>query len=441
MTSGDRVDVTLAYGESGLRVSLTKTPGFVGILRVRDAPALSAPGEAVENALANPIASLPLDEVIRRKVASHKDITVLRATIVISDITRPVPNRLILPPILRTLEKNGVGREQITILISTGIHRPNEGKELRALVGDEIALRYRCINHLSKHNEDQVDMGRSKKGITIKINRHYVEADIKILTGFIEPHLWAGYSGGRKAILPGISSVETMRYMHGYEMVADPDTCYGLLKGNPFHEAGLEVLEMVGADFLVNVTLDTKKHITGVWAGDPVEAHLAGCHFLGKYCIVYVDKPLDFAVTTNAGAPLDCNLYQTIKGVAGAAIAVRPGGAILIASACPEGAGSPEYTRLIEGIRSPEEFLERLQRPDFFVVDQWCAQETCQVMLSREIMIKTDGLKPDWLRARGFSPVADVGKVVDALIERYGKKTRWAVIPDGPLTILRCSEK
>jgi nickel-dependent lactate racemase len=251
--------------------------------------------------------------------------------------------------------------------------------------------------------------------------------------------MWAGFSGGRKSILPGISSIETLQYMHGPEMVAHPGCEYGLLEGNPFHEAGLEVMAMAGADFIVNVTLDTAKRVTGVFSGDPKEAHRAGCRFLARHCVRELDAPLDFIVTTNAGAPLDCNLYQTVKGITGAAPAVKPGGDILIASRCSEGIGSPEYREILERVDTPRAFLDRLMRKEFFIPDQWCAQETYQVLLDRNVWVHSEGLTPGELRRYHFRPAVDVNACVRALLERHGALARWAVVPDGPMLILRCA--
>jgi len=429
------MQVNLAYGEKGLLVDLPETPGFMGILESRPAPACPDPETAYLQALRQPIDSPSLDEAVKKLIREKGDNAT--AVIVISDITRPVPNQFLLPPLLKILEKNGIFRKNIAILIGTGIHRPNEGEDLIALVGKDIAANYRILNHNSRRREDLADCGVTKAGIPVIINRHYLNADFKILTGFIEPHMWAGYSGGRKSILPGVASLETMKYMHGYSMVAHPETRYGVLEGNPFHKAGLEVMQKVGADFLVNVTLDPEKRITGFWCGDPVNAHLKGCRFLEMYCTVDLPEPLDFVVTTNAGAPLDCNLYQTVKGATGAALVVREGGVILIASACHEGLGSREYCELVEDIASPGDFLKKLMEPGFFVPDQWCAQELWQILLTKEVHIKTDGIPTEWLKKRGLIPVQDVSQAVKDLLTRFGPDARWAVIPHGPLVITR----
>lgn len=420
--------VHLKYGAEGLELEFPETSNFVGILSPQEAEVLAMPAEAVQSALTRPIASAPLQEVAQGK----KD-----AIIVISDITRPVPNSLLLPIVIEHLQAAGIPAARITILIATGIHRPNEGEELERLVGREIAASYRIINHFSKNQEEMELVGTIGDGVPALVNKHYLAADLKILTGFIEPHMWAGFSGGRKSILPGISSVKTLEFMHGPEMVAHPQTRYGILDGNPFHEAGLAIMAQAGADFIVNVTLDSSKRITGVFAGDPIKAHLAGVEFLSRHCVRTLDAPLDFVVTTNAGAPLDCNLYQTAKGISGVAGATRAGGVILIASECMEGFGSDEYRAVFEHADTPQSFIAKLLKKEFFLPDQWCAQETYQVMLKNEIWVHTKGIDAATLTRFHFQPVADISSAIGKLLERFGEDARWAIVPDGPLLILK----
>jgi len=420
--------IHLKYGSEGLDLELPETPNFQGVIYPQAAPPLDDPTGAVARALAEPVDSAPLAELARKR----RD-----AVIVISDSTRPVPNALLLPALTARLEEAGIAREAITILIATGIHRPNEGAELKTLVGAEIAGRYRIVNHFSKRDEEMVQVGTIGDGVPALVNRRYVEADLKILTGFIEPHMWAGFSGGRKSILPGISSVRTLQFMHGPEMVAHPETRYGVLSGNPFHEAGLEVMEKAGADFILNVTLDTAKRVTGVFAGHPVRAHLKGVAFLSRHCIHTLAEPLDFVVTTNSGAPLDCNLYQSAKGLSGVSPAVREGGVIVIASECWEGFGSEEYREVFEHATSPAAFVEKLLRKEFFIPDQWCAQETYQVMMKNEVWIHTRGIDAETLRRFHFKPVERIETAVEELLWRFGQGARWAVVPDGPMVILQ----
>jgi nickel-dependent lactate racemase len=422
------MDVHLKYGTDGLHLDFPATSNFKGVLYPEEAVPLIDPTATIEQALLQPVASSSLGEMARKK----RD-----AVIVISDSTRPVPNKIILPPLIASLEAAGIPPGKITILIATGMHRPNEGEELERLVGAEIAARYRVVNHFSKNDADMVLVGQIGDGVPAYVNRTYVEADLKVLTGFIEPHMWAGFSGGRKSILPGISSLRTLEYMHSPEMVAHPGTRYGLLEGNPFHEAALAIMAKAGADFIVNVTLDTAKRITGVFAGDPVEAHRDGVAFLARHCVKTLDEPLDFVVTTNAGSPLDCNLYQTAKGLSGVSGATREGGVILIATECLEGFGSPEYREVFEQVTTPAEFIKRLMKKEFFIPDQWCAQETYQVMMKNEVWIYTHGIEAETLRRFHFHPVAALNEAVAELLRRFGPDARWAIVPDGPMLILQ----
>jgi len=422
------MQVKLKYGTNGILLNYSETPNFQGVLYPQAVTPLADPAAELKTTLEKPIASVALAELAKGRE---------NAVIVISDITRPVPNKLLLPRILQQLHAAGMLAEQITILIATGIHRPNEGEELIQLVGQEIAEKYRAINHFSKNQEDMVLVGEIGDGVPAYVNKQYVEADLKILTGFIEPHMWAGFSGGRKSILPGISSAETLKYMHGPEMVAHPKTVYGVLDGNPFHEAGLEIMSKAGADFLVNVTLDTEKQVTGIFCGDPVKAHLQGVDFLSQHCMKILDRPLDFVVTTNAGAPLDCNLYQSSKGLSGVSGATKEGGVILMATECPEGFGSDEYREVFDHAASPRVFIDKIMNKDFFVLDQWCAQETYQVRLKNEIWLHTDGIDAETLEKFHFQPVDQLETAIEQLLERFGPDAHWAIVPDGPMLILR----
>jgi nickel-dependent lactate racemase len=423
------MNVNLKYGYEGLTVNLPETPNFKGLITPDEPSVVKEPLKKIYEMLEAPIDSKPLSDIAKDRK---------NAVVVISDITRPVPNETILPPILKTIENAGIKRENITILIATGIHRPNKGEELVRLVGKEIAETYEIVNHLSKNDNDMGLTGYIGNGkVPVYINKHYLNADLKILTGFIEPHLWAGFSGGRKSILPGVSSIKTLEYMHGPEMVAHENTAYGILDGNPFHEAGIEIMEKAGADFIVNVTLNTDKEITGIFAGHPVKAHIEGCNFLSEYCIKYIDEPLDFILTTNAGAPLDINLYQTVKGMSVSAPVLKKGGTILIVSKCFEGLGSPEYVEVLNMIDTPENFLKRLMNNEFFIPDQWCAQETYRIITEHPTWIYSHGVDKETLKKYFFHPVDSVEGAVKKLLTLYGNNASWAILPDGPMVIVK----
>jgi nickel-dependent lactate racemase len=424
--------INLKYSSTGLDISMPDTKNFVGVLGPKDRPVIGDPSAAIRASLRGPIDSKPLRDLARGRK---------NAVVVISDSTRPVPNKLILPLLMEELAAAGMKRESITILIATGIHRPNEGDELVRLVGEDIVKNYRIVNHFSKNDDEMSFAGTIMGDTPVYVNNLYAEADFKILTGFIEPHMWAGFSGGRKSLLPGISSIKTVQFMHGPEMIDHPDVVYGKLAGNPFHEAGLSIMEKVGADFLVNVTLNTEKKVTGVYAGHPVKAHLRGAGELEPFCTTYLDEPLDFVVTTNAGAPLDVNLYQTSKGIAGVAPVLKEGGEIVIASRCPEGLGSKEFVDSMDEFTTPAEWIRRALAHEFFYPDQWCAQEIYKWMDKHPIHLYSEGVTDEQQKKYGFVPTHNIEHTVADLLEKHGQDARWAVVPDGPYVILRLRGK
>jgi lactate racemase len=421
------LETVLKYGTTGLHLEYPVTPGFYGIILGRQQAALDNAVPKIAESLAKPINSKALSDIAKGRKS---------VCIVISDVTRPTPSWMMLPPILDVLKNTGIERRSVKILIATGMHRPSTPQEQTYLVGPSIAGAYAVIDHAASDPNNLVDIGTITGNVPAYINRIYAEAELKILTGFIEPYMWAGFSGGRKSILPGISGLETLRYMHGPAMISHPSCEYGMLEGNPFHEAGLEILNKAGADFIVNVTLNEKREITGIFSGDPVAAHLEGCAFLSKFCCVDIDDALDFIVTTNAGAPLDCNLYQTVKGITGASAVVRDKGDIVIASQCTDGVGSAEYRQILEMADSPESFLRRLTAGDFFIPDQWCAQEMYQVINRKNVWIHADGLTGDEIRKFHLHPIQSIEKCITDLLKKHGSAARWAIVPEGPMVIL-----
>ncbi len=421
--------VRLRYGESGLLADLPASPGFAGVLSAREPPALPDPAAEVARLLEHPQGTPPLEQLAR----GRRD-----ACIVVSDQTRPVPHHQLLPPIVEVLLRAGIPRAGIRILVAKGIHGPSTPEEHAALLSSELARRFQVIDHRASAEEELVEVGSLSQGVPLRINRIYAQADLKILTGLIEPHMWAGYSGGRKSILPGITGLDTVRVLHGPAMIAHARTTSGQLRGNPFHSAALEALELAGADFLVNLTVDRRHRATAIFAGHAVHAHQAGCDFLARHCVRHVERPLDFLLTTNGGAPLDCSLYQAVKGMTGATPALRPGGEILIACRCPEGLGSAAYQQVLGMVDEPRAFLERLHRGEFFLPDQWCAQETLQVALRHPVHIFSEGLQGAQVAALGLQAVSSVEQGLQALLARHGRAARWAVVPDGPGVVLRC---
>jgi lactate racemase len=417
--------IKLDYGRTGLDVDLPDDR-VVGPLAIRPAPPLADPVAAIEAALANPIGSRPFSEIVRGR---------RNACILICDITRPVPNQLILPPLLRILEEQGISRKDILILVATGLHRPNEGAELDELVGADIAARYRVENHHGKRAEEHDFLGTTPKGVPVWLDARYVRADLKITTGLIEPHLMAGYSGGRKVICPGIAGLETVKVWHGPTFLEHPKADCGIVEGNPVHEENTRIALMAGCDFIVNVCLDGQRRVTWVGAGDMIRAWQEGVRFVESVVKVAVPEALDVVVTSCAGYPLDTTWYQAVKGLTGALPIVKQGGTIVLAASLTEGLGSPEFQQVLSENPDLQAFKRRILGSDYFVMDQWQLEELAKVVERCRVKVVSHGLSADTLRKCHVEPVATVERAVADCLTEYGPSARVAVIPKGPYVL------
>lgn len=417
--------VLLEYGKTGLEVDLPDE-NVIGPLELRPAAPLADPGAAIAEVISSPTGALPLSELAR----GRRD-----ACIAICDITRPVPNQLILEHLLPTLESAGIPREKILILIATGLHRPNEGDELIELVGQQIADNYRVENHYGKELEQHTYLGNSPRGVPAWIDSRYVDADLKITTGLIEPHLMAGYSGGRKLICPGIAALETVKVWHGPDFIEHPRADCGMLDGNPVHEENTAIARMAGCDFIVNVTIDDERRVTSVVAGDMEKAFLKGVQFVETIVKAEVPAACDVVVTSCAGYPLDTTFYQSVKGLTGALPIVKQGGRIIIAASLTEGVGSPEFQQLFEDNESLEVFMERILGKDYFVMDQWQLEELAKVLRKAQVTYVSDGLAPERLGELFVDVAASVEDAVAESLQEFGPQATIAVIPKGPYVL------
>jgi len=417
--------IQLDYGRTGLEVELPDDR-LVGPLSIRPAAPLSDPEKAIADAIDRPIASRPLAELARGR---------RNACILICDVTRPVPNAAILPPLLRTLEREGIARENILILIATGLHRPNEGAELVELVGAEIAAHYRIENHRGKELGEHDFLGVTPNGVPVYLDTRYVRADLKITTGLIEPHLMAGYSGGRKVICPGIAALETVKVWHGPRFLEDPRADCGIVAGNPVHEENTRISLMAGCDFIVNVCLDGQRRTCWVGAGDMIKAWEEGVRFVEQVVKAPVDEPVDVVVTSCAGYPLDTTWYQAVKGLTGALPIVKRGGTIVLAASLTEGLGSPEFQRVMAENPDLQAFKRRILGSDYFVMDQWQLEELAKVVERCRVKVVTQGLSPETLRKCYVEPAVSVERAVADCLEEYGPNARVAVIPKGPYVL------
>ncbi|HEY8155927.1 MAG TPA: nickel-dependent lactate racemase [Myxococcota bacterium] len=416
--------LALAYGRAEIACELPDG-AQVDRLEKRAVPPLPDPAAALRSALERPIGARPLAELAR----GRRD-----AVIVISDRTRPVPNAVLLPPILDELRRGGLPPEAVTLQVATGLHRPCTPAELREMLGDELASGLRIVQHDARDAASHVDLGRTRGGMPILIDRFFLERDLRLVTGLIEPHLMAGYSGGRKAVCPGLAAVGTLRVAHGPAML-EGRIGPGLVEGNPFHEALIEVVRRVGVHFLVNVALDRERRIAGVFCGDVEQAHAEGMAFVEAESLVSLDAPADLVIASAGGDPLDATFYQAIKGISAASGVVRTGGVILLCAALGEGVGSPSFEALLRGSASPADFERRLADASFFEIDQWMVQHLCQAHRRARILLYSNGLPESVQRELLVEPVPSPGAGVLRALAALGPSARIAVLPQGPYVL------
>lgn len=395
------------------------------MIRAQFVPGIPDEAEALQTALRAPIASPPLGELVHPGD---------RVMIVHTDITRATPNDRILPVILQELESLGVARKDISLLNGLGTHRPQTEAELRAMLGDWIVENYCCLQHDCNDDQNLVSLGETAHGHPVRINRLYMESDVRILTGFIEPHFFAGFSGGPKAVLPSLAGRESVFTNHGLRMIAHPNARWGVTEGNPIWEEMREVALLTHPTFLLNVTLNMIHGITGVFAGDMMAAHTLGCAFVKENAMVKVDAPYDIVITTNSGYPLDQNLYQSVKGMQAANQIVRDGGAIVIATECEDGLPNHGlYASLLTQAGSPQDALDMISQPGFHAQDQWQVQIQAQIQQRADVYVYSNGLSDEQIKQALFSPCRDIERTVADLKEKYG--SRICVLPEGPQTI------
>ena len=419
------MQVHLEYGRDGLSVELP-ADRVVRTLAYKDAAPLDDPASALLASLQQPISSPSLETLAQGR---HD------ACIVICDITRPVPNRLILTELLAMLHRSGIPAERVLILVATGLHRPSKADEIVEMVGPEIARQYRIEDHHGQVLEEHTHLGDSPRGVPIWIDSRYLQADLKITVGLIEPHLMAGFSGGRKLICPGIAALETVKVWHGPDFLEHPKADCGILDGNPVHEENTWIARRAGCDFIVNVVMDDQRRPLKFVAGDMEAAFLAGVEFVRKVVTDTVETPVDVVVTSGAGYPLDTTFYQSIKGLTGALPIVKEGGTIVLAASMSEGIGSPEFEQLFEEHDSLDSFVERILGRDYFKLDQWQLEELAKVRRKARVKVITDGLTSETVNRLFVESAPSVEEAVaDSLVE-YGPEATLAVIPKGPYVL------
>ena len=412
-------DIKFPCGNGYLTASLP-AGNIAYILTARDVAGLENEGAAITAGLRKPIASHPLLDRVRETD---------KVIILVTDNTRPCPEDRLLPPVLAELEVK-IPRENITIMIALGLHPPLDRPEMITKLGKEVVENYRVLNH---DVNQTVNIGTTSRGTPVDINRRVIEADFRLSTGFIEPHFFAGFSGGRKSIAPGVFSVRSAYKNHGYAMLEHPETRAGNLVGNPIHEDMVEQAKMARLDFIVNVLLNKRREITHVVAGDPFQAHEEGCRIEKEIVGVKVPRLVDISITTNSGAPLDLDLYQTCKGIDTAARITRPGGIIITVSACSAGLGPESFRELHASVGSPEAVLREIKRQEPVGV-QWENQILARTQLKNAVYL-VSGLEDSLVRDMMITPIRTVEEGLEKAFQVLGADASIAVIPEGPLVL------
>ncbi len=412
--------VSLPYGRTHVGIEVPDGAELIEPLRVRGLPD--------ERRTAHDAFRAPLGSPSLRDIVSRGD----RVAIVISDATRPLPSERIIPWILEELDF--LPPDAVTVIVGVGSHRPSSETELGELTGGAASLGVRCVNHNAFDNLMLARAGRLGSGIDIFLNRLYCEATVRITVGFIEPHFFAGFSGGPKAVMPGIAGIEEIRRFHGAAMIDHPLAETGVLEGNPVYEMAAESALLRRPDFSINVTLNMEREITRFFCGDLIGAHRAGAEFTAAHSRHSCDGPFDIVITSNAGHPLDRNLYQAVKGINAAASIVKKGGSIICAARCEEGVpDNGDFCEILGMAPSPGELLKMIRDPGFSRIEQWQAQKLAAV-LTRAAVHLYSGLSEGTVTKAHMIPCGDVTETLDSVMKK-NRDARVAVLRYGPMSI------
>jgi lactate racemase len=417
-----------AFGKTGIDVSVPEEYDCQVVMS-RTARALPDVAAALDAALDRPIGSEPLVKLAQG---------MRTAAISVCDITRPAPNRATLPPLLKRLHEAGIAKENVTILIATGLHRGAAREELDVILGPEIAAAYRVASHDARDFASHRALGTTRSGTPVYIDERFIAADLHITLGFVEPHLMLGFSGGRKLIVPGLAAQETIKVIHSPRFNREPLVTEGSIEGNPLHAEFLEIAAMARHDFILDVTLTREREISGVFAGNPVKAHAAAVEFFERTSVESLDGLADAAITSSAGYPLDLTFYQCLKGLTGAKHIVKPGGPMLLVAECAEGIGSPEYARQLREYTGHAEFLEKIREAKV-EIDQWQLEKLALVGLEHELFFYAPGAPMDALGSLRANAFPTLDEAVAALTSRLPKGARIALVPEGPYTFARAA--
>ena len=420
---------TLLFGKKELPLDLPDDI-IIHEINKHPMPLVDDVDASIRQALVEPIGSPSLPELAR---------TAASACILICDITRPVPNGDLLPPLIDVLLREGLEKENILILVATGLHRPNEGEELRELVNnDEIYNSFHIENHFARDREAHVDLGVTSQGIPIGIDRRFYDADLKIVTGLVEPHFMAGYSGGRKVIAPGVAYQDTILKFHTARVLEHPQAVNCVMDGNPLHEAQLEIVARVGDVYALNVAIDDKRRLGKVTFGDIEKSHLEAVAFMRRYAEIEIERTFRTIVTSAGGYPLDRTYYQTVKGMVGPMDILAPGGTIIIASDCSEGMGSPEFVAAQQLLceHGKAKFMDILYTRTDALIDEWQTEMLLKPLRRGAIQLYTEALSDADLQQTFVTHATDLKQAILDSVKKQNDP-EIAVIPEGPYVVPR----
>ena len=412
------------YGRSYVGLDIPRK-NLLSVVESKITPSAEDEGEEVLRAIKNPIASPSLNNLVQKGD---------KIVILVSDITRAIPNKIVVPPVFETLKEAGVTYDDMEIIIANGLHRPASRREMEELLGEEILEKVAVINHRCENDENLIDLGKTSFGTNVNLNLRAVNADFIVSTGLIEPHFFAGYSGGRKIVMPGIAGKKTVFQNHSYKMIAHPNSRYGILDGNIIYQDGLEAAKIAKLGFIVNVILNKEHRIVKAFAGDFVKAHKAGVHFLSKFVNVPVSERADIVITTNGGYPLDRDIYQTVKGMATAELIVKNGGVIIVMAECIDGLIHKDFFDLLVSVKSPDELLKKI-RENEPLNDQWQAQFLAWILNNAEVILMTKGVKHSYIEDMMMMPASTPEEALELALKKTGKEAKIAAIPEGPFII------
>lgn len=418
--------VRLAYGKKDIEIDV---PDHAKVIEPRYIPKINNEREEAFAAIRNPIGTAPLKEMVKSTDT---------VSIVISDNTRPTPNHKLIPWLLEELDH--VPKENFVIINGTGSHRDNTREEFIEMLGRDVVDTVKVINNNAFDKSTQTYLGKSSTGAEIFLNKVYCESDFRIVTGFIEPHFFAGFSGGPKGIMPGIAGIDTIMHFHSAKMIAHPKSTWGLIEGNPVQMETTEIVQKCKPDFMLNVTLNGDKEITSFFAGDVIKAHRKGCEYVLKHAMVPCPEPFDIIITTNSGYPLDQNLYQAVKGMSAAHKIVKQGGTIICAAECADGLPDHgNYAKILKMFETPQQLLDKVNNPEFSLFDQWQAQKQAMVQVWADVYVYST-LSSSEVEDAMMKPVENIEETLTSLLKKYGDQVNIAVMPLGPLTIPYISE-